>query len=45
MVQENIEEVEMEESVRNMLKFMIEEFTKDYLAVNPKQARKPQGGN
>lgn len=44
MVQENIEEIEMEKSVRNMLKFMIDEFTKDYLAVNPKQARKPQGG-
>jgi len=42
--QEHIGEGGMERSVRDTLKYLIDEFTKDYLAVNPKQASKPQGG-
>ena len=35
---------EMEMGVRNSLKGLVDEFISDYLAVNPKQANKPQEG-
>ena len=36
---------EIERVVRNSVKDLVDEFLNDYLAVNPKQVNKPQGGN